>query len=228
MKKSIFLIILCALLVSSYYFFKGPSVSFVTLKLYKGALQRAVSEKYFLCVITYIGLYSGGVTLSLPIATLFTLAGGFLFGTVAGALYAVLSATLGGTLSFLLVRFGIGSWIQERYHNELRTLNEELTERGFFYLLALRLFVVIPFFALNLLAGLTKISLLQFILATVIGILPGSFVFAYAGKNLATLEKPSDVLSPQILGAFVVLGLFALVPLLFQKKMKKRVVLNKE
>ncbi len=206
--------------IVGYFVFFSKAVSFEALKLSAAWLTSYVDENYTQAVILYVLMYAAGVTFSLPIATVFTLAGGFMFGAWYGGFYALLGATAGATLCFLLVRYLVGDFVQKRYAQQLTALNNELKQRGAYYLLSLRFFAVIPFFIINLVAGLSPIALTTFILTTAVGILPGAFVYAYAGQSLASLESPADIMSPQILIAFGLLGVLALLPILFQKKKK--------
>ncbi len=217
MKKLLILTVVILALVC-YYFFLAEHLTFAAIKSYQHTLQAYVNEHYVLSVLLYIASYAAVAALSLPVAALFTLLGGSLFGAIWGTLYAVVGATTGATLAFLGVRYVFGESLQERYKEQLTTLNNELEAKGMFYMLGLRLFAVIPFFVLNILAGLTNISLRTFVLTTLVGILPGAFVYAYAGQSLATLESPRDILSTNIIIAFILLGLLALVPVLFRRR----------
>jgi uncharacterized membrane protein YdjX (TVP38/TMEM64 family) len=96
-------------------------------------------------------------------------------------------------------------------------MNRELEQRGFNYLLFLRLVPIFPFFLINLAAGLTRLPLQTFILGTLLGIIPGGFVFVNAGASLASITSVSGIASPRVLGSFALLGLFALLPVLYTK-----------
>ena len=205
-------------MVGLYYLFLSHYLTIDNLKYYRHTLLDGVQKHYSFSVFLYIGAYALGIAFCLPVASLFTLTGGFLFGVILGSLYALIGATIGATLAFLLVRYIIGDWFQERFEKRLTFVNRELEKRGAFYLIALRFFAIIPFFVLNIVAGLTKIPLSTFIVTTALGIIPGCIVFAYAGKNLGRIESMQDIVSPSVLTAFGLLALLALVPLLFRKR----------
>ncbi len=205
-------------MVGLYYLFLSHYLTIDNLKYYRHTLLDGVQKHYSFSVFLYIGAYALGIAFCLPVASLFTLTGGFLFGVIFGSLYALIGATIGATLAFLLVRYIIGDWFQERFEKRLTFVNRELEKRGAFYLIALRFFAIIPFFVLNIVAGLTKIPLSTFIVTTALGIIPGCIVFAYAGKNLGRIESMQDIVSPSVLTAFGLLALLALVPLLFRKR----------
>lgn len=220
MNKRTILAITAVLIVLGAYFFASEYLTFDALKASAGKLQESVARNYSQAALGYIALYTLAVMFSLPIASLLTLAGGFMFGAFYGGLFAVIGATLGATLCFLGVRYLVGDFVQKRYEKQLTQINTELDKRGAYYLLSLRFFAVIPFFVINLVSGLSRISLSTFIITTALGIVPGAFVYAYAGQNLAALESPSDILSFNVLVSFALLGVLALLPILLQKILK--------
>lgn len=171
-------------------------------------------------VAGFMGIYIIQTALSLPGATILSLAAGAIFGAVLGTLYAVIGATVGATLALLVTRYLLRDAVLARFGPKLERINRELEERGFNYLLFLRLVPVFPFFLINLAAGLTRLPLRTFVIGTLVGIIPGGFVYCNAGASLATITSMGDVASPRVLGSFALLGLFALVPVLYGK-MKK-------
>lgn len=171
-------------------------------------------------VAGFMGIYIIQTALSLPGAAILSLAAGAIFGAVLGTLYAVIGATVGATLALLVTRYLLRDAVLARFGPKLERINRELEERGFNYLLFLRLVPVFPFFLINLAAGLTRLPLRTFVIGTLVGIIPGGFVYCNAGASLATITSMGDVASPRVLGSFALLGLFALVPVLYGK-MKK-------
>jgi uncharacterized membrane protein YdjX (TVP38/TMEM64 family) len=197
-------------------------VTFKNLQENKVRLLQAVENNYFLSVAGYIVLYIAVVAFSIPGATVLTLSGGFLFGALLGTLYVNAGATTGATLAFLFCRYAAGDWIQEKYLDKLITFNKELSENGYRYLLALRLIPLFPFFLINAGAGLTNIPLRTFVWTTSMGILPGSFVYAFAGKQLGSIKSMGDIFSTEILIAFSLLALLVLVPVVVKYSKRKR------
>jgi len=185
------------------------------------SLQLLVHNHYGLSIFLYIVVYIVSVAFSLPGAAMLTIAGGFLFGVLPTALFANVGATGGSTLAFLGSRYLFGAFVQDRYKNGLRRLNDELQMHGHNYLLVLRLIPIFPFFFINVCAGLTKISLKTFVWTTSLGIIPGSLVYAFAGKQLVDIKSPGDIISYKILLAFGLLAVLALVPVIIQKWMKR-------
>lgn len=165
----------------------------------------------------FMAIYIVQTTLSLPGAAILSLAAGAIFGPVMGTVYAVTAATVGAALAFLVTRYLLRDAVLDRFGSRLEGMNRELEERGFNYLLFLRLVPLFPFFLINLAAGLTRLPLRTFVVGTMVGIIPGGFVYVNAGATLATIDSLSGVASPRVLGSFALLGLFALLPVLYNK-----------
>lgn len=187
------------------------------LKAHREKLLASVQGHYAASLALYILIYILVAALSLPIAAPLTLIGGFLFGSLSATLATNIGATMGATLTFLLFRYLLGSTVQEKYQKQLATFNTDIDRYGAHYLLLARLIVIIPFFLVNLLAGLTQIPLRTFIWTTSVGILPGSFAFAYAGKQIGSISTLSDVFSVQVISAFALLIGLGLISILFKK-----------
>jgi uncharacterized membrane protein YdjX (TVP38/TMEM64 family) len=143
---------------------------------------------------------------------------------VPGLLFAVAGLTVGAVTAFLAARYILGGWIQERYKVPLAAFNEEMQRHGHYYLITLRVVPVLPFFLVNILAGLTKISLRRFAASTFIGLIPASFVYSFAGRRLAVINSPRDILSPGMIAALLLLGLLMLLPVILKnvERMRKK------
>ena len=195
----------------------GTLFTFENLKQHRDSLVVLVQDHYWPSVLSFIMLYVVTTALSIPGAVILTLAGGFLFGTAASVLYVNVGATAGAACAFLFARYLLGNRLQEKYKNQFEKFNRELDWNGTSYLLTLRLIPVFPFFLINFLAGLTKIPLQTFLWTTSAGIIPGTAVYAYAGQQLGSINSPSDILSRDIIIAFLVLALFTLVPVIVKR-----------
>lgn len=217
-QKRIFLFLLILLALGAIYYFELPQFfSLKALKEHVDILLYTVQNYYWFSVLTYILFYSFAIALSLPGAAALSLLGGFLFETLPGMLFILIGATSGAVLSFLVVRYIAGMPLQKKYQKKLHIFNKELNEFGAFYLLFLRLIPIFPFFLINILAGLTPISLKTFFITTLVGIMPGAFVFSFAGQQLHNIKQLADVFSLKVILAFTLLGLFALLPVLYKK-----------
>ncbi len=168
-------------------------------------------------VAGFMAIYILQTALSLPGAAILSLAAGAIFGSIMGTLYANIAATIGATLAFLVTRYLLRDLVLNKFGSKLERINRELETQGFNYLLFLRLVPVFPFFLINLAAGLTRLPLRTFFFGTMLGIIPGGFVYVNAGASLATIDSISGIASPRVLGSFALLGLFALIPALYNK-----------
>ncbi|RMH31601.1 MAG: TVP38/TMEM64 family protein [Nitrospirae bacterium] len=191
-------------------------LSLESLKANRDALLAYTQQHYEMAALTFIGIYIVQTALSLPGGAILTLAGGFLFGTVMGTILVNIGATIGATLAFLAARYVLRDWVERTFGDRLAPIQAGFAQHAFHYLLTLRLIPIFPFFLVNLVSGLTRISLATYVSATAIGIIPGSFVYAYAGRQLGTINSLSEIASPQVLLAFTLLGVFALLPVLYR------------
>jgi len=211
--KKIMIALAGCLAVGAFLWFDlGRFLTLDALKANRQSLVAYHAAHRAAAVAVFMAIYIVQTTLSLPGAAVLSLAAGAIFGSIMGTAYAVCAATIGATLAFLVTRYLLRDAIQNRFGPRLEALNRELETRGFNYLLFLRLVPLFPFFLINLAAGLTRLPLRTFVLGTVIGIIPGGFVYVNAGASLATITSLSGIASPRVLGSFALLGLFALLP----------------
>lgn len=159
----------------------------------------------------YMAIYILVTALSLPGAVILTLAGGALFGLATGLIIVSFASSIGATLACFVARFVLRDWVQNKFGDKLTTINDGIDKEGAFYLFTLRLIPVFPFFVINLVMGLTKMQLFTFYWVSQVGMLAGTAVFVNAGKELAKIDSLSGILSPGLIGSFVILGLFPLV-----------------
>ncbi len=177
-----------------------------------------------LVIAAYMMLYILVTSLSLPGAAVMTLAGGALFGLWIGTLVVSFASTIGATLACSVSRFVLRDWVQRKFGDKLKTVNEGVEREGALYLLTLRLIPVFPFWLINLVMGLTKMPLKTFYWVSQVGMLAGTVVYVNAGKELAKIDSLSGILSPGLILSFVLLGLFPIVvkKLLHLYKSKKK------
>jgi len=193
-------------------------INFQTIKENREYLLNFVTSYYWFSVFIYIVTYIVVAALSVPIAAPLTLIGCFIFGVVPTVLYTNIGATLGAVLAFLIIRYFLGVQIQKAYAKKLIHFNENIERYGANYLLLARFIAIIPFFLVNILAGLTNISFKTFVWTTSLGIIPGSLIYAYAGKNIISIDSTKEIFSSKIILIFIVLILFGLGSLFFQKR----------
>ncbi len=222
-RKKIWIVAIILLLGALFFYFDlSKYLTLASLKENRQALVEFYEHHQTAMVVIFIAVYILQTALSLPGAAILSLAAGAVFGAVMGTIYTNIAATTGATLAFLVSRYLFRDVIQNKFGPRLEKMNRELEARGLNYLLFLRLVPLFPFFLINLGAGLTKLPLRTFVFGTLIGIIPGGFVFCNAGASLATITSMSEVASPRVLGSFALLGLFALVPALYQKFKSKQ------
>ncbi|MDN3556352.1 FAD-dependent oxidoreductase [Halomonas maura] len=154
--------------------------------------------------ITYVAM----AALSLPGATLLTLLGGALFGFGWGLLLISFASSLGATLAALIARTLAREPLERRFAPQLERINAGIRREGAFYLFTLRLIPLFPFFVINLVMGLTRMRLTTFYWVSQLGMLPGTAVYVNAGRELGQLESLAGILSPGLIGSFVLVGLF--------------------
>jgi len=188
-------------------------ITFEELKKNSDVLKQFVHTHYLGSVSVFI-LFFISTAFFVPGAIISTIAGGFFFGIVMGTIYVNIGSTIGATLAFLSARYLLGNWIQHRYAKQLIIFNEEIARHGSNYLIVLRIIPVLPFFIVNYLSGMTKISTKKFVLITSLSMIPGSVVYTFAGQELGTLRSPEDAFSFKFLIAFGLLALFALLPVI--------------
>lgn len=222
MKKSIIVITFIVAIVLVKIFELDSIFSFENLKSSQEDLSIYVEENYILTAIIFMGLYIVSVAIMAPIATILTLAGGFLFGSVIGVVFVNIGATIGAILAFLFARYILGNKIQEKYKDQLTKFNKELEENKYQYLFSLRFLPIFPFFLVNSLCGVTNVDLRTFFITTSLGIIPGSFVYTFAGSKLADINSINDIFTTDILIAFVLLGLLSLFPIIVKKFKAKK------
>jgi len=201
----------------------GSMLAFDNLKLHREELLILVHNHYLLSIALFVLLYIVVAGLTIPGgAVVLTLGGGFLYGTTLATLYVNLGATAGAVASFLIARYLLGQQLQDKYQQQLGRFNREMEAAGSRYLLFLRLAPIFPFSLINFLSGLTRVPLKTFAWTTSLGIIPGTAVFAYAGRQLGSINSPAEILSTNVIMAFMLLACFALFPAVFSRIKKKK------
>lgn len=203
--------------IVAFFALGGPRyLALESVKANRDALLAFTGEHFAAALALTFAAYVAAVAFSLPVATVLSLTIGFLFGRWVGTALIVVAATTGATLAFLAARYLFADAARTRMGALGERINAGFTANAFSYLLFLRLVPLFPFFLVNLAPAFTGIRVRTFVLATLVGIVPGTFVYVNLGQALGRIESTRDLVSPEILGAFVLLGLFALVPVLWK------------
>lgn len=220
-RKILFLIILLAM-GGFFYFDVSQYLSLDFFNSQKQTIAQYQQQQPLLVALMYLVIYVLVTALSLPGAAVMTLVGGALFGLGWGLLLVSFASTIGASLAFLMARSLLRDWVQQRFAGHLTAINQGVEKEGDFYLFTLRLVPVFPFFAINLAMALTPIKLWTFYWVSQIGMLAGTAVYVNAGTQLAQLKSLSGLLSPALLGSFILLGLFPWIAKLIVAVVNKR------
>jgi len=225
-RKWLLLIVLLLFVASFFYFDLGRFLSFEYIKSQRDQLIAWRQTQPLLAGALFFLTYVLVTALSLPGATVMTLGIGAVFGLAWGLLLVSFASTIGATLAFLIARFLLRDWVQDRYGERLKAINEGMQRDGAFYLFSLRLVPIFPFFLINLLMALTPIRTFTFYWVSQLGMLAGTLVYVNAGTQLAHLDSPAGILSPGLLGSFVLLGIFPLIAKRLLNTLKQRKALK--
>jgi uncharacterized membrane protein YdjX (TVP38/TMEM64 family) len=238
-RRLMLLIAVAILGAAAYYAGAHGDISLQALVRYRAAIDAFVTAHRPAAVLIYVGLYILAVGFSVPGAAFLTVVGGFLFGLAVGATAAVIGATIGATVIFLVARTALGEPLLRKAGPRALKLAHGFREDAFSYLLFLRLVPAFPFFLVNLVPAFAGVRLMPFVAATALGIIPGAVVFAFAGTGLDSVIAAQeaaqrdclaagrsdchftfdtkDVLTPHLVGALVALGLLALLPVVVRR-----------
>lgn len=198
-------------------------LNFEALRANRAALLALVAERPALTALGFVAIYAAAVALSLPGALILTLAGGFLFGTALATVLVVIGATLGACAIFLIARSALGDLLRARAGPWLGRMEAGFRRNALSYLLVLRLIPIFPFWLVNLVPAFLGVPLATFALATFVGIIPGSVVYASVGAGLGAVFEQGGtpdlgiILEPEILLPLIGLALLALLPLAYRR-----------
>jgi len=194
-----------------------------SLQSNRSVLEETVTQNYFKAVAIFMAVYTAVIALAIPGVPPLTMVGGFLFGFIPAGIYAIISATIGATISFLLIRYVLSGVIRGKYAQKLERFNQKIASQGAAsYLLTLQLMGLIPYFIINALAALTNVPTFTFIWTTCVGSIPIIFIYAFAGRQLYLVESVRDIFSPSIIALLLFLVVVSLLPLLFKSFTKDK------
>ncbi|TAK71457.1 MAG: pyridine nucleotide-disulfide oxidoreductase [Betaproteobacteria bacterium] len=213
MKPSkIALIALAAALIAAYFSLDlGQYFRLDYLKSQQAAMDLFYRANPLSTALAFFTLYVAVTAVSLPVATIMTLAAGAIFGLAWGTLIVSFAASLGATLAFLASRFLFRDLVRRKFGDKLGAIDAGVNKEGAYYLFTLRLVPVFPFFVINLALGLTSMKVWTFYWVSQIGMLAGAVVYVNAGTQIARIDAPGAVLSAELIGSFVLLGVFPLM-----------------
>ena len=209
--RALLVLVIISLIAVFFIFDLGQYLTLDYLKSQRQSFLDFYAENTVATLAVYFVVYVAVTALSLPGAAVMTLAGGAVFGFGTGLFVISFASTIGATLAFLISRFVLRDYVQTKFKDKLKAINEGVEREGDFYLFTLRLIPLFPFFVINLVMGLTPMKAWRFYLVSQVGMLPGTMVYVNAGSQLGSLESLSGILSPELILSFALLGIFPLV-----------------
>ncbi len=228
LKRFLPILLMIAAIVSFFALDLGQYLSFDALAEHRHTLSQQVATHPIMASLVYISIYILVVALSLPGGMVMTLSGGFLFGAVWGTFMAVAGATLGATILFLIAKTSLGDFLLAKAGNSVKKLQVGFEQDVWSYMFVLRVVPIFPFFLVNLAPAFLGVPLRIYVLATFFGIIPATFVYALAGSGLGKVFEQgksfsaASILTPEMMGAFLGLGLLALVPVIYKRLAKNK------
>jgi uncharacterized membrane protein YdjX (TVP38/TMEM64 family) len=209
MNKRIALLALLAAAIAAYFWFDlGQYLSLDAFKAQQAQIIAAKDANPLLYIGGFFLIYVIVTALSLPGAAIMSLVAGALFGVVTGTIIVSFASSIGATLAFLSARFLLRDWVQSKFGERLKAIDDGIARDGAMYLFTIRLIPLFPFFVVNLLMGLTRIKTRTYYWVSQIGMLPATVVFVNAGTQISKIDSTAGLLSPTLIGSFVLLGIF--------------------
>ena len=209
MNKRIALLVLLAAAIAAYFWFDlGQYLSLDAFKAQQAQIVAAKDANPLLYIGGFFVIYVIVTALSLPGAAIMSLVAGALFGVVTGTIIVSFASSIGATLAFLSARFLLRDWVQTKFGERLKAIYDGIARDGAMYLFTIRLIPLFPFFVVNLLMGLTRIKTRTYYWVSQIGMLPATVVFVNAGTQISKIDSTAGLLSPTLIGSFVLLGIF--------------------
>ena len=212
--KSFIIIFFIASMMAGFFFDIGQYLSFETIKEQHEKLILLIESNFIFYFILFFFIYIIVTAFALPFAAIKTVLAGALFGLIPGVILTSFASSIGSTLCFLMSRFVLRDFVQNKYSKYLDKINKGIKEDGIYYLFFLRLSPIFPFFIINLVFGLTKMKTMTFYMISQIGMLIGTVIFVNAGVQLSKINSMSDILSFNLILSFILIGL---VPLIIKK-----------
>ncbi|MGI9437992.1 MAG: TVP38/TMEM64 family protein [Geminicoccaceae bacterium] len=222
------LAVIAAAIAAAFALGVGDYLSFEALRENRDVLMALVKDHALLAIVGFTALYAVSTALSLPGGAILSIAGGFLFGSIAGTAWIVIGATFGAVAIFMAARTALGDALKAKAGPWLKKMETGFQDNAFNYLLVLRLVPLFPFFVVNLVPAFLGVGLRTFAIATVLGIIPGAFVFASVGAGLGSVFEqgenfsPMAALTPEVITALIGLAVLALVPVGYEKLRRRR------
>lgn len=222
MKKKLilFTIFISLLIIFGYCFCHNLGVN--TIQAQKANFVNFVESNYFISILLYVLSYVLIVVSSLPLTAFLTILSGFLFGTWQGSIYSLVAAAIGATLSLLMFRYLLGNDVQKNYSGKLTKFKESIEKYGSRYLIMVHLFMIVPFFIINVLASMVRVSYFTFIWTTIVGMIPSTILYSYAGNQLRIANSVGEIFSWKVILAFGLMILLGFGSIIYENLKAKK------
>ena len=207
-------------LVASIYFY--DLLTLESIKSNKLWINEFIKNNYVLSVFLFFMSCMIFVNSPLPLAAIIKVLGGFFFGFSLGAIYNVMATVLGCIVGFSISRYALKDSFEKNYYERIKKVENEVEKNGFYYFLILRLVMVVPYFLINITAGLSRISFKKYLLSTLLGVTPMSLVYANGGNQLEQINSISELLEPEVIVALILIAVVLLVPVFIKKAVWSR------
>ncbi len=214
--KILLIFLIIALIAGGAWLDIGQYLTWEEFRARQDSLQNLVDQNLVAAVLVYFLVYVTVAALNIPGAAVMTLVAGALFGLLLGTVVVSFASTIGATLAFLLSRFLLRDYVERRFSRAAKRIDNGIKKEGAYYLFTLRLVPIFPFFVINMAMALTRLKTVTFAWVSQVGMLAGTVIYVNAGTQISRIESTADILSPELLGSFVLLGIF---PLLAKKSL---------
>ena len=208
-KKILSILLLLAIILLSYFFEIHEQINLEALKTNHDKIKSYYFDNNMIFTLSFFTIYVFVTALSIPAATVLTLAGASVMSFSKATIVISFASTIGATLAFLLSRYLFRDWVEDKFKVQYEKANEGMNKNGSFYLLSLRLIPVVPFFVINMVMGLTNIKLSKYYVISQVAMLPATLVYVNAGTELSKINSIKDIISFKI---FLSLSLIGLLP----------------
>ena len=222
MKKLLLIILIAGLIFACFKLGLADYFSLEEIKQSQGRIQAFYHENPALAIAVFIGIYIPSVAFNLPWALVLGLAAGAFFGTFTGTLVVSFASSIGALLACIISRNLLADWVKKKFKDKLDRVNQGIAREGAFYLFALRLIPLFPFFAVNMVMGVTAIRLTTFYWVSQLGMLPATAVFVNAGSQISKIDSLSGILSGKLMISLALVGILPLVAKRFISLLRKK------
>lgn len=204
------------LYVSGFY----EQLSFENIQRNLDAIKSFHGESPVLMTLSFLLIYVLITALSIPGAIVLTLLSGAVYGTTIGTLIVSIASCIGATIAFIMSRYMFRDYLTQKYEKKFKEIDRKFRAKGKMYLFSLRMIPVSPFVVINVVMGLTSIRLWTYVWITFVGMIPGTFIYVYAGRRISEISSPGEILNWQIITILTLLGLMPLAGKFFSKGKK--------